>query len=73
MKESTTYQAIFREGKEKGQIEEAKYNLLAAIEGKFGVVPTVTVERIRMITDIDRIRAALRQVFHIASPDEFVL
>ena len=77
MKESTTYQAIFREGKDEGRVEgrveEAQNNLLVAIEGKFGFVPSAIAERIRLITDIDRIRAAIRQLFKVASPDELVI
>lgn len=77
MRESVTYQAILREGQEKGRdegrIETAREAVLDVLRDRFTTVPPAVEARIRAAIDLSRLKAALRQALHVASPDELTL
>jgi predicted transposase YdaD len=77
MKESTTYQAILREGRQEAR-EEAlligrRVALVAILEERFPEVPDELRSRIEEIQDIPRLQAAIRQAIHIGSIGELQL
>lgn len=67
MKESTTYQAILREG----SIAARQEALLDILQDRFGVVPPEVEQRIRAVADPARLKAAVRQALHVAAPADF--
>jgi predicted transposase YdaD len=69
MRESSTYQAILEEGRAEGQQEM----LLEQLRERFGVVPTEVESRVRTTTDPEKLRAALRAILHVNSPEELPL
>ena len=81
MKESVTYQAILREGEQKGEIKGRQEGqatarqqaLLDVLSERFGVVSPELEREIRAITDIPQLQSALKLAVRIASLDEFVL
>ncbi len=77
MRESSTYQAILREGRVEGRVEgiisTRQDDLLDLLRERFGVVPPEVEARVRAVTDPERLRTALRQVLKINSPAEIPL
>jgi predicted transposase YdaD len=77
MRESSTYQAILREGRDEGRAEEAvtarQEDLLALLQERFGPVPPEVEAKVRATMDVTKLQAALRRVLHIAGPDELPL
>ena len=69
LNDSSTYQAILREGAAAARQED----LLTLLQERFGTVPPDVESRIRSTTDLNRLQAALRQVLHISAPDEIQL
>jgi len=69
MKESTTYQAILREGR----IEVIREVLLEDIDAKFGFVPPTIAEQIQATEDVERLRAARRMLFQVSSLEHLVI
>lgn len=77
MRESTTYQAILREGREEGvregRVEIAREAVLDVLRDRFTTVPPAVEARIQAAADLTRLKAALRQALHINAPDELTL
>jgi len=89
MGDSALFKAVLRQGRFKtcsyewvqewivgfieGRVQAGRENLLIAIEGKFGFVPPTIASRIRSTSDIERLRTAIRQVFHVECPDDLGL
>ena len=89
MTESTSYQAILREGREQGlklgrqeglqtgrqegQIEARQDDLIDLLQERFGVVPEELAGAIRNNSDLPRLRLAIRKAMHVASLAEFTL
>ena len=77
MRESSTYQSILDEGRDKGRVEGVvaarQEDLLALLEERFGSVPRQTEVRIRGCLDPLRLQAAIRKVLHLSSPDDIEL
>jgi len=57
MRESTTYQAILREGREEGRLDGERRLLLRQGTKRFGKPDAATVATIEAIQDIDRLEA----------------
>jgi hypothetical protein len=77
MKESTTYQAILREGRQEGRqeglIAGRQEDLLDILRERFGVVPPEVEARVRATTDAARLRDALRRAVTMAALADLVL
>ncbi len=74
MKESTTYQAILREGRDEGRdegvIAARKQAILDILAERFGVVTPEVQSRIQSANDASRLQFAVRQSMRIASPGD---
>jgi hypothetical protein len=57
-------------GREQGQLETAREILRLQLEDRFGLLPADLVQRIERTDDLERLRAALRQVVHITALSE---
>lgn len=57
MKESTTYQAIIREGRAEGRVEEARHMLFLQGEHKFGPASAAIRRAIEAISDVTQLEA----------------
>ena len=85
MKESSTYQAILKEGRHEGRQEGQKEGkqegllsarkdaLLDILSERFGNCPPDVERRIRESFDANRLQTAIRQAIRIQSPSELVL
>jgi len=81
MKESSTYQAILKEGRQEGQKEGKQEGLLTArrdalldiLSERFGNCPPDVERRIRESFDVNRLQTAIRQAIRIQSPSELQL
>ena len=81
MRESTTYQAILREGRDEGVMIGRDEGLLLArredvldvLRDRFTTIPPAVEARIRAAADPARLKAALLQALHINAPDELTL
>lgn len=69
MKESTSYQAILREGAAEARQED----LLDILRERFGVVPPEVEQHVRATTDPTRLRAAIRQAVTMADLSDLQL
>jgi len=77
MKESTTYQAILREGRQEGRqegeregrLEGMREAILDILAERFGVVPPEVTVRVQNETDLIRLRNTHRAALTVASPD----
>jgi hypothetical protein len=67
MRESTSYQAILREGRAEGQVLTRQEDLLDILRERFGVVPPEVEQSIRNTTDATRLRDAIRQAVKMAN------
>lgn len=61
------------QGLMQGRILSRQEDLLEMLQERFGSVPPEVEARIRNADDPDRLRAALRQVFHVADPSQISL
>jgi hypothetical protein len=57
-------------GRAEGQLAAAREILRLQLEDRFGPLPEELVQRIERADDLERLRAALQQVLHIAAPVE---
>jgi predicted transposase YdaD len=77
MQESSTYQAIRREGRVEGRDEgmllARQEDLLALLQERFGAVPPEVEAKVRATTDVVKLQTALRRVIHINAPSELPL
>lgn len=81
MKESTTYQAILREGREaglktgreEGRIDAARGALLDVLRARFGTVPPAVQQRIEAVTDPAKLQAAVPEAVTVADPYDLPL
>ncbi|MFO0935345.1 MAG: hypothetical protein U0798_02380 [Gemmataceae bacterium] len=89
MKESTTYQAILREGRQEGrqegrlegrneglndgQLQGFRESLLNVLNERFGNCPVEIERRIRESVDLTRLQKAIRQAVRIQSPADLQL
>jgi hypothetical protein len=62
MRESTTYQATLREGREEGRVDEAQRLLLLQGEIHFGSPAEATREAVETIRDLNRLERMSRRV-----------
>jgi predicted transposase YdaD len=60
-------------GEARGRMEMLRENLRLLLEERFGPVPAALAEQIAAIEDPERLRAALRQVVHLASLEDLRL
>ena len=72
MKESTTYQAILREGKAEGRLEEAKRLLLRQGHKRFGRPKVAIKSKIEAIADIVRLEHLSDRILDANSWDELI-
>ena len=81
MKDSTTYQAILREGRQVGRQEgrqegvvaTRQEDLLDILRDRFGAVPEAVEARVLAATDPAALKVAIRAALHVASPDDLTL
>ena len=77
MKDSTTYQAILREGRQEGRQEGVvatrQEALLDILRDRFGAVPEAVEARVLATTDAAALKAAIPAALHVASPDDLTL
>jgi predicted transposase YdaD len=73
MQESTTYQAILREGRNEGLIEgrvsEAQRRLLLQGEIRFGPPDEATRSDIEAIRDVERLERIIKRLLETSIPD----
>jgi predicted transposase YdaD len=72
MKESTTYQAILREGKAEGKLEEAKRILLRQGRKRFGPPKAAIKSTIESIADLVRLEHLSDRILDAKSWDELI-
>ena len=76
MKESTTYQAILREGKAEGKaegkLEQEKQTLLRLGRKRFGPPKAATKSKIESIADLVQLERLSDRVFDARSWDELI-
>ena len=76
MRESTSYQAILEEGREEVMqrlIAARQDDLIEILLERFGTVPDEVIERIRDVTDSDRLHAGIRKAMRVAVPHDLAL
>jgi predicted transposase YdaD len=73
MRESSTYQAILKEGRLEGALAAQQEALLALLQERFGAVPPEVEAKVRAATDVAKLQLALRRVVHITAPGELPL
>ena len=59
--------------KAEGRLDEAREMLQGLLEEKFGALPEAVRQRIQATTDLARLHAAARGVFHLRTLEEFKL
>jgi predicted transposase YdaD len=69
MRESTTYQAILREGRDEGRISEAQRLLLRQGEIRFGAPDQTTRGAVEAIHDLDRLERMSDRVLDMSIDD----
>jgi len=62
MRESSTYQAILKEGREEGRVSEAQRMLLIQGEIRFGAAGETIQAALEAIRDLDRLERLSRRV-----------
>lgn len=72
MKESSTYQAILREGRTEG-LQAMRDTILDILRNRFGEPPIKMIEAVAFVTDFGELRSAIRSAATIARLDEFHL
>jgi len=76
MRESTSYQAILEEGREEVMqrwTTARQDDLIEILLERFGIVPDQVIERIRNVTDSDRLHAGIRKAMRVAVPLDLAL
>ena len=73
MRESSTYQAILEEGEERAAVRIRQQTILELLQERFGSVAPDLEARVRAVTDVAQLQAALRQIVRINAPDELSL
>jgi hypothetical protein len=71
--EQTWEQELLARGKTVGALAAYRDTLRTLLEDRFGTVPSAWLEKIEAATDAERLRACIRQVGRISSPDELQL
>jgi hypothetical protein len=61
------------QAREEARLQTRRDDLRALLEERFGTVPDAVLQRIDAATDVERLKACIRQVIHISSPDELQL
>ena len=69
MQESTTHQAILREGLFEGRVGEAQRLLLLQGELRFGAADDATRSDIEAIRDVERLERIMKRVLDTSVPD----
>ena len=69
MRESTTYQAVLKEGREEGRVIEAQRILLLLGEGRFGPSDAATRAAVEAIQDLDRLERINRRMIDMSLHD----
>ena len=69
MRESTTYQAILREGREEGRVAEARRLLLMLGEDRFGEPDEATRRAVEAIHDVERLERMTKRVYDASITD----
>lgn len=72
MKESTTYQAILREGREEGELAEARRILLLLGERRFGPCPPAARATVEGIHPVERLELLTARVLDVENWDELL-
>jgi predicted transposase YdaD len=70
MKESTTYQAILREGREEERLAARRETLLAVLEERFPEVPSDVRTRIEKFQDLAELQAAIRRAVRMTQIED---
>jgi hypothetical protein len=66
-------QRRYSEGEAQGALRASKDNLRTFLEGRFGPLPEALVQQIEALTDLNRLKASVRQAGRIHSLDELQL
>ena len=69
----TVFKTAEQEWLEEGQLLTARAVLRDLLEERFGPLPAALTERIEQTDDIDRLRAAIRQVYRLSAIQELDL
>jgi Domain of unknown function (DUF4351) len=72
MRESSTYQAILREGKAEGKAEEAKTILLRLGRKHLGPPAPAFESSVQAMTDVEKIENLTERLFDVSSWDELL-
>jgi len=68
--EQTWEEELMERGEARGQLAAHRENLRLLLEERFGPLPEELLQRIERTTDVERLRAALRQVLHVTALSE---
>jgi hypothetical protein len=68
MRESTTYQAILKEGRDQGRISEAQRLLLMLAEARFGEPDEAARGAVEAIHDVDRLERMTKRILDTSAP-----
>jgi hypothetical protein len=60
-------------GRLQGRLEVSRDSLLTLLEDRFGPLPVALVQRIYRSTDLEKLRACVRQTIHLRTLDELNL
>src|SRR5438128_1102842 len=64
---------VVEEWRQSARVETSQESLLAFLEERFGTLPEELVQRIQAVTDLPRLKGAIRKVVHLQSLDQFQL
>ena len=73
MRPSQVVEEWRNEGRVEGQLATRREDLLALLEERFGALPDGLLQRIQATTDVERLKAALRQVLHLHTAKDLQL
>jgi hypothetical protein len=61
------------EARLEAELQAYRNMVRAFLEERFGTVPSTLLARLEASTDVERLKACIRQVLHLQSPDELQL
>ena len=77
MRESTTYQAILREGRQEGLVTGIvtgkQESILQILRARFGSIPSELESKILQTNDVDKLKLALDESLRVVQPGELHL
>ncbi len=66
----TIGEAIWEEGRQKGELQSLRLAVRGLLADRFGDVPEAVLQRVEHCTDFDRLMAAVVRVPHLPTPED---